>query len=54
MVFGQIPAPPAAVGNSSVPLVPGAYRSQQQTNKNQQQPNLHLILLEIVFLCVVF
>ncbi|KRF97552.1 uncharacterized protein Dwil_GK27182, partial [Drosophila willistoni] len=25
MVFGQIPAPPA-IGNSSVPLVPGAYR----------------------------
>lgn len=25
MVFGQIPAPPA-VGSSTVPLVPGAYR----------------------------
>lgn len=36
MVFGQIPAPPAAVGNPSVPLVPGAYRSQT-TNKKYQK-----------------
>lgn len=33
MVFGQIPAPPA-VGNSSVPLVPGAYRSQKTKKPN--------------------
>lgn len=43
MVFGQIPVPPA-VGNPSVPLVPGAYRSQQT-----KQPNFHLVLLQILF-----
>lgn len=31
MVFGQIPAPPSAIGNASVPLVPGAYKYIHQS-----------------------
>jgi len=49
MVFGQIPAPPAAVGNPSVPLVPGAYRSQT-TKKYQKSFTAKILILLISIL----